>query len=116
MLQAIEQAHQVAPTPVTVLLRGESGTGKELFAHAIHNASTRYDKPFVRVNCAALPRAFSNLNFSDTWRERLLGQRGRQKGLFHEADGGTLFFDEIGAMDISVQASLLLGASGERGC
>ena len=56
MVQAVEQAKQVASTPVTVLLRGESGTGKELFAHAIHNASPRRNRPFVRVNCAALPK------------------------------------------------------------
>jgi len=108
MLQAIEQAHRVAPTPVTVLLRGESGTGKELFAHAIHNASTRYDKPFVRVNCAALPRSLLESELFGYVEGAFTGaKKGGKKGLFHEADGGTLFFDEIGAMDISVQASLL---------
>jgi len=108
MLQAVEQAQRVSSTPVTVLLRGESGTGKELFAHAIHNASSRHNKPFVRVNCAALPRNLLESELFGYVDGAFTGaRRGGKKGLFHEADGGTLFFDEIGAMDVSVQASLL---------
>ena len=105
---AVEQAQRVSSTPVTVLLRGESGTGKELFAHAIHNASSRHNKPFVRVNCAALPRNLLESELFGYVDGAFTGARkGGKKGLFHEADGGTLFFDEIGAMDVSVQASLL---------
>ncbi|HOV65928.1 MAG TPA: sigma 54-interacting transcriptional regulator, partial [Bacillota bacterium] len=108
MIQAVEQAQRVSSTPVTVLLRGESGTGKELFAHAIHNASSRHSKPFVRVNCAALPRNLLESELFGYVDGAFTGARkGGKKGLFHEADGGTLFFDEIGAMDVSVQASLL---------
>jgi len=108
MIQAVEQAQRVSSTPVTVLLRGESGTGKELFAHAIHNASSRHSKPFVRVNCAALPRNLLESELFGYVDGAFTGaKKGGKKGLFHEADGGTLFFDEIGAMDVSVQASLL---------
>jgi len=108
MVQAVEQARQVASTPVTVLLRGESGTGKELFAHAIHNASSRRHKPFVRVNCAALPKTLLESELFGYVEGAFTGaKRGGRKGLFHEADGGTLFLDEIGVMDLSIQASLL---------
>lgn len=108
MVQAVEQAKQVAATPVTVLLRGESGTGKELFAHAIHNASPRRNKPFVRVNCAALPKTLLESELFGYVEGAFTGARkGGRKGLFEEADGGTLFLDEIGVMDLSVQASFL---------
>jgi PAS domain S-box-containing protein len=108
MVQAVEQAKQVASTPVTVLLRGESGTGKELFAHAIHNASPRRNRPFVRVNCAALPKTLLESELFGYVNGAFTGARkGGRKGLFEEADGGTLFLDEIGVMDLSVQASFL---------
>ncbi len=108
MIQAVEQSKQVASTPVTVLLRGESGTGKELFAHAIHSASPRRNKPFVRVNCAALPKSLLESELFGYVEGAFTGaKRGGRKGLFQEADGGTLFLDEIGVMDLSTQASLL---------
>ncbi len=108
MVQAVEQAKLVASTPVTVLLRGESGTGKELFAHAIHNASPRRHKPFVRVNCAALPKTLLESELFGYVDGAFTGARkGGRKGLFEEANGGTLFLDEIGVMDLSIQASFL---------
>ncbi len=108
MMQAVEQGKQVASAPVTVLLRGESGTGKELFAHAIHYASLRRHKPFVRVNCAALPKTLLESELFGYVEGAFTGaKKGGKKGFFQEADGGTLFLDEIGVMDLSVQASLL---------
>ncbi len=108
MIQSVEQARRVSAIPVTVLIRGESGTGKELFAHAIHNASPRRNKPFVRVNCAALPKSLLESELFGYVEGAFTGARkGGRKGLFQEADGGTLFLDEIGVMDLSVQASLL---------
>lgn len=108
MVQAVEQAKRVAPTSVTVLLRGESGTGKELFAHAIHSASPRRQKPFVRVNCAALPESLLESELFGYVDGAFTGaKKGGRRGLFEEADGGTLFLDEIGVMNLSLQASLL---------
>ncbi len=106
--QAVEQAKRVAPTTATVLLRGESGTGKELFAHAIHNASPRRNKPFVRVNCAALSESLLESELFGYVDGAFTGaKRGGKKGLFEEAEGGSLFLDEVGVMPLSVQASLL---------
>lgn len=108
MLQAVEQAKRVAPTSVTVLLRGESGTGKELFAHAIHSASPRKNKPFVRVNCAALSESLLESELFGYVDGAFTGaKKGGRRGLFEEANGGTLFLDEIGVMNLSLQASLL---------
>jgi len=108
MNQAVEQAKRVAAASVTVLLRGESGTGKELFAHAIHSASPRARKPFVRVNCAALPKSLLESELFGYVEGAFTGaRRGGRRGLFEQADGGTLFLDEIGVMDLSLQASLL---------
>lgn len=108
MIQAVEQAKRVAQTSVTVLLRGESGTGKELFAHAIHSASPRRHQPFVRVNCAALPKSILESELFGYVDGAFTGARkGGKRGLFEEANGGTLFLDEVGVMDLSLQASLL---------
>lgn len=106
--QAIDQARRVAATSVTVLLRGESGTGKELFAHAIHSASPRRHKPFVRVNCAALTESLLESELFGYVDGAFTGaKRGGRRGLFEEAEGGTLFLDEIGVMNLASQASLL---------
>ena len=80
LLNAVEKAKKAADTSVTVLLIGESGTGKEIFAHAIHNASDRKYKQFVRVNCAAIPNPSLNLNFSDMKRELLQEQKEGRRG------------------------------------
>jgi len=105
---AKEQAKRVAQTPATVLLRGESGTGKELFAHAIHNVSPRKNKPFVSVNCAAIPESILESELFGYEEGAFTGAvRGGKKGLVEEADGGTLFLDEVGKLPISLQPKLL---------
>ncbi len=107
-LQAIEQAKRVAVASVTVLLRGESGTGKELFAHAIHGASPRKTKSFVRVNCAALTESLLESELFGYVDGAFTGARkGGKRGLFEEAQGGTLFLDEVGVMNLPLQAKLL---------
>jgi PAS domain S-box-containing protein len=105
---AKEQAKKVAQTPATVLLRGESGTGKELFAHAIHNASPRKNKPFVSVNCAAIPESILESELFGYEEGSFTGAlHGGKKGLVEEADGGTLFLDEVGKLPLSLQPKLL---------
>ncbi|NPU89595.1 MAG: sigma-54-dependent transcriptional regulator [Fervidobacterium sp.] len=105
---AKEQAKKVAQTPATVLLRGESGTGKELFAHAIHNASPRRNKPFVSVNCAAVPESILESELFGYEEGSFTGAlHGGKKGLVEEADGGTLFLDEVGKLPLSLQPKLL---------
>lgn len=105
---AIVQAKHAADTPATVLLRGESGTGKELFAHAMHNASSRRGGPFVRVNCAAIAESLQESELFGYEEGAFTGAvRGGKKGYFEEANGGTIFLDEIGDVNLSVQAKLL---------
>lgn len=105
---ALRQAKQGASTRATVLLRGESGTGKELFAHAIHNESSRKFNQFVRVNCAALSESLLESELFGYEEGAFTGaKRGGKKGLFEEASGGTIFLDEIGEMSTSTQAKLL---------
>lgn len=108
ILIAKEQAEKVAKTPATVLIRGESGTGKELFTHAIHNASNRANKPFITVNCAAIPENMLEIELFGYTEDFFLSSKNEnKKGLIEEADGGTLFLDEIGKMPISIQAKIL---------
>jgi len=108
MQQAIEQAKRAAETPATVLLRGESGTGKELFAHAIHNASNRRSGQFIRVNCAAIADSLLESELFGYGEGAFTGARkGGKRGLFEEADGGTIFLDEIGEISLGLQAKLL---------
>ncbi|HUW63188.1 MAG TPA: sigma-54-dependent Fis family transcriptional regulator [Spirochaetia bacterium] len=108
MAAAVDMARLAASTRATVLLRGESGTGKELFAHAIHNASTRHSRPFIRVNCAALAESILESELFGYEAGAFTGAlRGGRKGLFQEADGGTIFLDEIGELGTSTQAKLL---------
>ncbi len=104
----IEQARLAAVTPVTVLIRGESGTGKELFAHAIHGESPRKYKKFVRVNCAAIsPTLLESELFGYEDGAFSGAKRGGKVGYFEEADGGSLFLDEIGELPVDVQVKLL---------
>ncbi|MBR0578263.1 sigma-54-dependent Fis family transcriptional regulator [Bacillus altitudinis] len=108
MLVALEQAKLGAKTPATILLRGESGTGKELFAHAIHNESDRKYNRFVRVNCAALSETLLESELFGYEEGAFSGaRRGGKKGLFEEANHGSIFLDEIGEMTPSTQAKLL---------
>ncbi len=108
MIIAKEQAIKAARTPATVLLHGESGTGKELFAHAIHNHSSRKNRQFIRVNCSALTETLleSELFGYESGAFTGASKKGR-KGLFEEADRGTIFLDEIGMMSPNLQAKLL---------
>jgi PAS domain S-box-containing protein len=104
----IERAKQAAATPACVLLRGECGTGKELFAHAIHYASDRIEKPFIRVNCASLTDTLLESELFGYADGAFTGaKKGGRKGYFEEASGGTLFLDEIGAMSLEAQGRLL---------
>ncbi len=98
---------QAAPTKATVLLLGESGTGKELIAQALHEASDRKDKPFVKVACAALSESLLESELFGHEKGSFTGSIGRKEGRFELADGGTLFLDEIGEISPSVQVKLL---------
>jgi PAS domain S-box-containing protein len=105
---AIEQARVAAKTPATILLRGASGTGKELFAHAIHNESHRKYNKFIRVNCAALTESLLESELFGYEEGAFSGaKRGGKKGLFEEADKGSIFLDEIGELSPKMQAKLL---------
>ncbi|HYK73714.1 MAG TPA: sigma 54-interacting transcriptional regulator [Pseudoneobacillus sp.] len=105
---AIEQAKLGAKTPATVLLRGESGTGKELFAHAIHNASDRKFNKFIRVNCAAISESLLESELFGYEEGAFSGaKRGGKRGLFEEANNGSIFLDEIGELPAGTQAKLL---------
>lgn len=105
---AIEQAKLGANTSLSILLLGETGTGKELFAHAIHNESTRRKEPFVRVNCAALTETLLESELFGYEQGAFSGAlRTGKKGLFEEAGKGSIFLDEVGEMSLSTQAKLL---------
>jgi len=107
MRQVYAQISQVVGTNATVLVHGESGTGKELIAHALHYHSARADKPFIRVNCAALPETLVESELFGYERGAFTGAQARRKGRFEQADGGTLFLDEIGDLSPATQAKLL---------
>jgi len=103
----LDKVEQVAPTNSTVLLRGETGTGKELVAHAIHINSPREEKPFVRVNCAALAPGVLESELFGHEKGSFTGALARRPGRFELADGGTLFLDEVGDLPMEVQIKLL---------
>ena len=98
---------QVGPTEARVLIMGESGTGKELVAHAIHRASHRSGRPFISVNCAAIPRDLVESEMFGHERGAFTGATDRRLGRFELADGGTLFLDEVGDLNLEAQAKLL---------
>jgi len=97
----------VAPTKANVLITGESGTGKELVSRAIHRLSPRRDAPFVKVNCAAIPRELIESELFGHEKGSFTGAQARKRGFFEQAHGGTLFLDEIGDMDLTAQAKVL---------
>ncbi len=106
----VEVSHviqRVAPTDSTVLLQGESGTGKELFARAIHQLSPRRDRPFVAINCAAIPATLMENELFGHERGSFTGATARQLGKFELADTGTIFLDEIGELELAVQSKVL---------
>ncbi len=108
MRELLEQAKRAAATPATVLLSGESGTGKELFAHAIHHSSDRAQGPFICVNCGAIPDTLQESQLFGYVEGAFTGARRRgQKGYFLEAQGGTIFLDEIAESNTAVQTKLL---------
>ncbi len=98
---------KIAPSSVTVLLLGESGTGKELVARAIHEAGNRKEKPFVKVNCAALPETLLESELFGHERGAFTGAHATRTGRFELADNGTIFLDEIGEMPLALQAKML---------
>lgn len=102
-----KRIRKVAKTSAQVLLRGESGTGKELFARAIHSLSERVDKPFIKVNCAALSESLLETELFGHEKGSFTGATGQKKGRFELADGGTLFLDEIGEINHEFQTKLL---------
>ncbi|SFG75439.1 PAS domain S-box-containing protein [Desulfotomaculum arcticum] len=108
MLKLKNRIFKVAKTSSTVLITGDSGTGKELFAHAIHNASNRRNRAFVRVNCTSIPMDLLESELFGYDEGAFTGaKRGGKLGKFEIAQGGTIFLDEIGDMDRSMQAKLL---------
>jgi formate hydrogenlyase transcriptional activator len=106
-LQVIEEVRQVAKTGSTVLLLGETGSGKEVLAQAIHNASTRKDRPMVKVNCAALPTSLIESELFGREKGAFTGALARQPGRFEIADGSTIFLDEVAELSLELQSKLL---------
>ena len=107
MARVFGHVQQAAPTKATILLRGESGTGKEMIARAIHVLSPRANKPFVKVNCAALAESVLESELFGHEKGAFTGAMAERKGRFELANGGTLFLDEIGEISASFQAKLL---------
>jgi DNA-binding NtrC family response regulator len=109
--RALEEVRELiaraAPTDARVLILGESGTGKELVADALHRGSPRRDRPFIKVNCAAIPEHLIESELFGYARGAFTDARSAKPGLFEEADAGTLFLDEIGDMAVGLQARLL---------
>ncbi len=107
MKRLFAMAEKVAPTPLPVLLHGETGTGKEVLARAIHDGSPRRDKPFVGINCAAIPSTLIESTLFGHERGSFTGADKRAKGVFEQGNGGTVFLDEVGELSAAAQAALL---------
>ncbi len=107
MAERIELAQLIADSNVTIFITGATGTGKEVFAQAIHQASPRKDKPFIAINCGAIPEQLLESELFGHEKGAFSGAIAKHDGLFHAANGGTLFLDEIGDMPLSLQVKLL---------
>ncbi|WP_169568133.1 sigma-54-dependent transcriptional regulator [Sneathiella limimaris] len=107
MAEVVKLADQIAPSSASVLINGETGTGKEVMASYLHKKSNRSDKPFVCVNCAAIPENLLESELFGHEKGAFTGAIARRIGKFEEANGGTLLLDEISEMDIQLQAKLL---------
>jgi len=107
MMEVVRMINKIAPTSTTVLIYGESGTGKELVARAIHDGSPRKEKPFFAINCAAIPDSLMESELFGHEKGSFTGAGSREMGIFEAAEGGTVFLDEIGEMNIAMQAKLL---------
>ncbi|MCX7794452.1 MAG: sigma-54 dependent transcriptional regulator [Thermodesulfovibrionales bacterium] len=107
MVELMQKVHKVARTKTTVLIQGESGTGKELIAKAIHYLSDRSENPFVTINCAAIPRELLESELFGYEKGAFTGADSRKPGKFELADRGTIFLDEIGEMELTLQAKIL---------
>ena len=107
LLRALSELERVADASASVLLLGESGTGKELFARAVHLSSQRRDKPFIKVNCAAIPDTLFESELFGYERGAFTGAQTARAGWFEQADQGTIFLDEIGEMPLAMQTKLL---------
>lgn len=107
MLEILEQAKLVAASDANILVTGQSGTGKEVLAKSIHKASTRADKPFIAINCGAIPQALFESELFGHKKGAFTGATRDHEGLFKSADHGTLFLDEIGDIPVHLQVKLL---------
>ncbi len=107
MREVSKLVQKVAPSDTTVLLTGESGTGKELFARAIHSLSDRKEKPYITINCAAIPGELLENELFGSEKGAFTSSHARKMGKFELANGGTIFLDEIGDLEFSLQAKLL---------
>jgi DNA-binding NtrC family response regulator len=107
LLNVLDQASQVAPFDTSVLIQGETGTGKEKVASCIHELSSRFSKPFIKINCAVLPPTLVESELFGHEKGSFTGASEKRIGKFEQADGGTIFLDEIGEMPLDMQAKLL---------
>ncbi|MCE1190608.1 MAG: sigma 54-interacting transcriptional regulator [Acidovorax sp.] len=107
LLQALGELERVSQTQATVLLLGQSGTGKELFARAVHLASGRRDRPFIKVNCSAIPETLFESELFGHEKGAFTGASAARPGWFEQADTGTIFLDEIGELPLALQSKLL---------
>ncbi len=107
MREVFRKVEKVAPTDVNVLVTGETGTGKELVANEIHNRSSRYEGPFVTINCGAIPESLLESELFGHVKGAFTGAERTREGKFQAADGGTIFLDEIGEMPVNLQVKLL---------